>query len=131
MQVGVRKDRKFLRYLWNEDFNKPPKDFEYQRHIWSKRFTRLRNLRFTSSQRQQEFLEIVTTNFYIDDFVKSVGSTEEAPLHQRKRQALENCSFNLIKWCSNSRTFCNELDESLLTNEKDEIFTKKNTDIRY
>ena len=29
-------------------------------------------------------------------------------------------------WCSISRTFCNELDESLLTNEKDKIFTNNN-----
>ena len=29
MQVGVRKeDRKFLRFLWNDDFNKPPKEIE-------------------------------------------------------------------------------------------------------
>ena len=55
MQVGVRKeDRKFFRFLWNDDFNKPPKEFEYKRHIWCQRFTRLRHLRFTkSSQRQR------------------------------------------------------------------------------
>ena len=29
MQVGVRKeDRKFLRFLWNDDFNKPPKEID-------------------------------------------------------------------------------------------------------
>ena len=31
MQVG------FLHFLWNEDFNKPPKEFEYQRHIFGAR----------------------------------------------------------------------------------------------
>ena len=31
LHVGVRKeDRKFLQFLWNDDFNKSPKEFEYQ-----------------------------------------------------------------------------------------------------
>ena len=63
----------------------------------------------------------------MDDFVKSVGTTEEAlQLHQRLRHVLGSHSFNLINWCSYSRTFWNELDESLLTNEKYEFFTKNN-----
>ena len=38
MQVGVqKKDRKFLRFLWNEDFNKPPNEFGYQRHLFRPR----------------------------------------------------------------------------------------------
>ena len=80
-----------------------------------------------NAENYPDVLETVTTDFYMDDFVKSVGSTEEAlQLHQRFRHVLGSHSFNLIKWCSNSRAFCNELHESLLTTEKDEIFTKNN-----
>ena len=134
MQVGVRKeDRKFLRFLWNDDFNKPPKEFEYQRHIFGARDSpacaiyALQQAARDNAQNYPDVLETVTTDFYMDDFVKSVGSTEEAlQLHQRFRHVLGSHSFNLIKWCSNSRAFCNELHESLLTNEKNEIFTKNN-----
>ena len=132
MQVGVRKeDCKFLRFLWN-DFNKPPKEFEYQRHIFGARDSpacaiyALQQAARDNAENYPDVLETVTTDFYMDAFVKSVGSTEEAlQLHQRLRHVLGSHSFNLIKWCSNSRAFCNELDETLLTNEKDEIFTKK------
>ena len=74
-----------------------------------------------------DVLEIVTTDFYMDDIVKAAGSSEEAlQLHQQQRQVLGIDFFNLIKWCSNSGTFCKELEESLLTNKKDEFFTKNN-----
>ena len=93
MQVGVRKeDRKFLRFLWNDDFNKPPKEFEYQRHIFGARDSpacaiyALQQAARDNAENYPDVLETVTTDFYMDDFVKSVGSTEEAlQLHQRLR----------------------------------------------
>ena len=70
---------------------------------------------------------IKTTDFYMDELVNLVGSTaEELHLYQRLRHILRNHSFNLIKWCSNSRTICNELQESMLTNKGYENFTKNN-----
>ena len=134
MQVDVRKeDSKFLRFLWNDDFNKPPKEFEYQRHIFGARDSpacaiyALQQAARDNAENYPDVLETVTTDLYMDDFVKSVGSTEEAlQLHQRLSYVLGSHSCNLIKWCSNSRAFCNELHESFLTNEKDEIFTKNN-----
>ena len=107
MQVGVRKeDRKFLRFLWNDDFNKPPKEFEYQRHIFGARDSpacaiyALQQAARDNAENYPDVLETVTTDFYMDDFVKSVGSTEEAlQLHQRLRHVLGSHSFNLIKWC--------------------------------
>ena len=85
MQVGVRKeDRKFLRFLWNDDFNKPPKEFDYQRNIFGARNSpacamyALQQAARDNAQNYPDVLETVTTDFYMDDFVKSVGSTEEA-----------------------------------------------------
>ena len=91
MQVGVRKeDRKFLRVLWNDDFNKPPKEFEYQRHIFGARVCVIYALQQAARDNAENYpdvLETVTTDFYMDDFVKSVRSTEEAlQLHQLLRQ---------------------------------------------
>ena len=134
MQVGVRKeDRQFLRFLWNDDFNKPRKDFEYQRHIFGASDSPacaiydLQQAARDNAENYQDVLKTVTTDFYMDEFLRSVASTEEAPqLHQQLRHVLGSHSFNLVKWCSNFRTFFNELDESLLTNKKDEIFTKNN-----
>ena len=66
-----------------------------------------------------DIIDTVITDFYLDNFGISVGSTEEAlQLHQRLRHVLGSHSFNLMKWCINSRTICSELDESLLTTRK-------------
>ena len=108
MQVGVRKDdRKFLRFLWNDDFNKPPKEFEYQRHIFGAgespacAIYALQQAARDNADKYPDILETVTIDFYMDDFVKSVGSTEGAlQLDQRLRHVFEGHSFNLIKWCS-------------------------------
>ena len=134
MQVGVRKEnRKLLRFLWNLDFNKLPNEFEYQRYIFGARDSpacaiyALQQAARDKAENYPDVLEIVTTDFYMDDFVKAVGSSEEAlQLHQQQRHVLGNHSFNLIKWCSKFHTQCNEQDESLLTNKKDEIFAKNN-----
>ena len=107
--------------------------FEYQRHIFDARdapvcaIFALQQAAKENAENYPDVLKIVTTDFYMDDFVKSVGSTEEAlQLQQRLGHVLGSHSLNLIKWCSISRTFCSELNESLSTNEKDEIFTKIN-----
>ena len=110
MQVGVRKeDRKFLRFLWNDDFNEPPKEIENQRHIFGARDSpacatyALQQAARENAENYPDVLETVTTDFYMDDFVKSIRSTEEAlQLHQRLRHVLGSHSFNFIKWCSNS-----------------------------
>ena len=103
-QVGVRKeDRKFLRFLRNDDFNKPPKEFEYQRHIFGTRDSptcviyALQQAARDNAENYPDILEIVTSDFYMDHCVKSVLSTEEAlQLQQRLRHVLGSHSFNLI-----------------------------------
>ena len=93
MQVGVRKEaRKFLQFSWNDDFIKPPKEFDYQRHIFGARDSpagaiyALQQAARDNAENYPDILETVTIDFYMDDFVKSVGSTEEAlQLHQRLR----------------------------------------------
>ena len=108
-------------------FNKPPKEFEYQKHTFGARDSpacaiyALQQAARDNAENYPDILDTVTIDFYMDDFVKTVVSTEKAlQLHQRLRHVLGSHSFNLIMWCSNSPTFCNELDE------KDEIFTKNN-----
>ena len=110
MQVDARKDdRKFLQFLWNKDFNEPPKEFEYQRDIFCASDSpacaiyALQQAARDIAENYPDILEIMTTDFYMDDFVKSVGSTGEAlQLYQRLIQVLGNYSFNLIFWCNNS-----------------------------
>ena len=47
---------------------------------------------------------MVDRNFYMDDFLRTVGSTEEAvTLVEELRELLSRDSFNLTKWISNSR----------------------------
>ena len=82
MQVGVSKeDRKFLRFLWNDndDFNKPPEKFVYQRNILSARDSpacviyALQQAARDNGENYPDVLKTVTTDFNMDDSVKSVG----------------------------------------------------------
>ena len=113
MQVGVRKeDRKFLRFCGtttstNHRRNSNTRDTFGARDSPACVIYALQKAARDNAENYPDVLETVTTDFYMDDFVKSVGSTEVAlQLHQRLRHVLESHSFNLIKWCSNYRTFC-------------------------
>ena len=71
MQVGAgTEDRKFVRFLRNEDFNKPPKEFEYQRHIFGARDSpacaiyALQQAARDNADKYPDVLEIVTTDIH-------------------------------------------------------------------
>ena len=91
MQVGVQEeDRKILRFLWNEGFDKPPSGNIFgARDSSACAIYALQQAARANGENDADVLEIVTTDFYMYDFVKSVGSPEEAlQLQQRLRQVL-------------------------------------------
>ena len=76
MQVGVRKeDRKLLRFLCNEEFKKPPFEFEYQKRMFGAIDSPacavyfLRQAARYNAENHPDVLRIVRTD-YMDDFVK-------------------------------------------------------------
>ena len=134
MQVKVRKDdRKFLRFLWKSDKPNAIEVFEYQRHIFGARssptcanFALLQCAKH-SQDSNPDVLKQVQMNFYMDDFVASFDSEEDAIAIQNQLQfTLARGQFKLVKWCSNSIRVCDQIDPTLLCKPVEEMFTNDN-----
>ena len=77
-------DCKVLRFLWRDTPNEPIKVYEYGRHI-----------------------------FYMDEFVKSVPSAEQAiEIYKLLRAMLEKGGFQLTKWISNCEQTMTSIDQA-------------------
>ena len=127
-QVRVRpSDRDVLRFLWwsNGEMNQEPEDFRMTVHlfggVWSPSCANFA-LRRTAEDNETEFdakvVECVKRNFYVDDFLKSVGSSQIAvQLINDLTQLLSRGGFRLTKWMSNCRDVIETIDEGERTKE--------------
>ena len=118
LQVGViPDDRPSLRFLWREDPASEVAVFQYVRHIFgSKDSPTCANyaLRRTATDNASQFPEAaqsVINNFYMDDYLESSPTAEEAT---RKAKDLVNLlslgGFKLTKFVSNVPTFPPQLE---------------------
>ena len=70
----------------------------------------------------------VDKNFYVDDMLKSVGSTDEAIWMQRQLTELLACGgFNVTKWSSSSRKVLDSIPESERSKEVKNINIQDDT----
>ena len=69
----------------------------------------------------------VQANFYLDDYVASFDTIDEAASvqHQLQNVASEG-NFKIVKWCSNSRSLCENVDPALLSKPVEELFAADN-----
>ena len=113
-QVRVNpKDRDSLRFLWwpKGDLSQEPKDHQMQVHIFGATSSpSCANfcLRRVADDNEEDFdaetLDTVHRNFYVDDCLKSVSTTEQAvKLTSELRELLSRGGFNLTKWISNDK----------------------------
>ena len=118
LQVGViPKDRPSLRFLWREDPTAEVGVFQYVRHIFgSKDSPTCANyaLRRTATDNQAMFPEAarsVLNNFYMDDYLESSPTVEEAT---RKAEDLVKLlsfgGFKLTKFVSNENSIPSRLE---------------------
>ena len=102
-----------LRFLWwpNDDLSKEPVDYQMLVHLFgatSSPSCASFCLKKTASDNKGEFdEETITTvdrNFYVDDCLKSVPTTDKAArLSGQLRELLSRGGFRLTKWLSNDR----------------------------
>ena len=102
-----------LRFLWwpNDDLSKEPVDYQMLVHLFgvtSSPSCASFCLKKTASDNQGDFdVETITTvdrNFYVDDCLKSVPTTDKAArLSGQLRELLSRGGFRLTKWISNDR----------------------------
>ncbi|PFX25076.1 hypothetical protein AWC38_SpisGene10297 [Stylophora pistillata] len=116
------KDRDSLRFLWwqNGDLTKELKEYGMVKHLFgAKSSPSVANfcLRKTAQLHQEEFeeevIETVYRDMYIDDMMRSTSTTEKAiSLASQLRTFLEKGGFRLTKWYSNDREVIATISES-------------------
>ena len=102
-----------LRFLWwpNNDLSKEPVDYQMLVHLFgamSSPSCASFCLKKTALDNQDEFdvetIKTVNRNFYVDDCLKSVPTTDRAVrLSGQLRELLSRGGFRLTKWISNDR----------------------------
>ena len=134
MQVKVRtEDRQFLRFLWNKEISSVPDVFEYERHIFGARASptcanyAVRKCATDQQKNYPDAIKQVQANFYMNDYLASFDTIDEAASVQHQLQnALSEGNFKKVKWCSNSRSLCENMDPVLLSKPVEELFAADN-----
>lgn len=115
------KDRDFLRFLWwkGGDLNVHPSEFRMKVHLFGAASSPgcanfgLKHLAKTNSKRFPQASEFLLRDFYVDDGLTSVRSTEEATkLAMEARDLCAHGGLRLHKFLSNDRTVVNSIPES-------------------
>ena len=120
LQVKVPpEDCKVLRFLWRDNPNEPIKVYEYGRHIFGAKSSptcanyALQQVARDNAQESPQITKLIMRNFYMDDFVKSVPSAEQAiEIYNKLRAMLERGGFHLTKWISNCEQTMTSIDQA-------------------
>ena len=119
MQIPER-DKSCLRFLWRPTMNGPVQIYEYQRHVFGAKSspTCANNaLKGVAIDNEDEFpiaAKTIQNNFYMDDFIKSVETLEEAiKVFKQMQPLLSKHGFDLKKWITNSNVVTNAILEDL------------------
>ena len=109
-----------MRFLWRPTRNEPVQIYEYQRHVFgAKSSPTCANdaLKRLAIENEDEFpIAAKTTQniFYMDDFIKSVETHEEAiKVFKQLQPLLSKHGFELRKWITNSDVVTNAIPEDL------------------
>jgi hypothetical protein len=122
-QVRVRpSDRDALRFLWWPEGNldNPPKEYKMNVHLFGgasspscANFALRKTAEDNASHFDDQAIQTVQRNFYVDDCLKSVREEDEAiKLAKDLRELLALGGFKLTKWLSNSPKVLESLPES-------------------
>ena len=109
-------DCRVLRFLWRENHTDPISVYEYGRHIFGAKSSptcvnyALQQVGRDSRDDNGMVAKLINRNFYMDDFVKSVASGEEAvEVYKCLRKSLAHRGFQLTKWFCNSEKVMKEI----------------------
>ena len=113
-QVKVREvDSNYLRFLWwpDGDLRIEPQNYQMTVHLFGAtsspscaNFALKKTALDNSSDFNQETVQTVLNNFYVDDCLKSVPTTTDAiQLSTEIRELLSMGGFRLTKWLSNDQ----------------------------
>ena len=131
MQIGVRQqDRRYLRFMWRQPNSSELEVYEYQRHIFGAKDSPacanfvLQQTAKDNIEDHPNSLKIIQRTMYMDDMVASFSDAITAFTTAKDvKDTLKNGKFNLTTWCSNSREFCEQMQDDLCK-PVEELFSK-------
>ena len=120
-QVQVpERDRSCLRFLWRPRTNKPVQIYEYQRHVFGAKSCPtcasydLKRVGLDNKREYPIAKIAIQNNFYMDDFIRSVETPEEAiEVFNQLQHLLSQRGFDLKKWISNNDAVTEAISEDL------------------
>ena len=120
IQVQVPKqDRSCLRFLWRPRTNEPVQIYKYQRHVFGAKSSptcanyALKRVGLDNEEVYPIASKAIQNNFYMDDFIKSVETPEEAiEVFSQLRHLISQHGFQLTQWISNSQLEINQQHEA-------------------
>ena len=121
LQVQVpERDKSCLRFLWRPTMNEPAQIYDYQRHVFGAKSSPTcakYALKRVAIDNEDEFpiaAKTIQNNFYMDDFIKSVETPEEAiKVFKQLQPLLSKHGFELKKWITNSDAVTTAIPEDL------------------
>ena len=137
LQVQVpEQDRSCLRFLWRPRNNEPVQIYECQHHVFgAKIYPTCANyaLKRVGLDNEKEYpisTKAIQNNFYMDDFIKSVKTPEEAiEVFDQLQPLLSPHGFELKKWISNNDAVTKAIPEDLKSiNNANEVEVESNTE---
>ena len=116
-------DSRCLRFLWREDPEQKIEVYEYTRHVFGAKSSptcanyALHQVAKVNAVNDESLVRTVQRNFYMEDFLKSVRTPQEAiEIYQKVREILSKGGFNLSKWITSDdevKTQIPEADKSM------------------
>ncbi|XP_075261229.1 uncharacterized protein LOC142352956 [Convolutriloba macropyga] len=98
-------DSRCLRFLWREDPEQRIEVYEYTRHVFGVTSSptcanyALHQVAKDNAVNDKSIVRTVQRNFYMDDFLTSVRTPQEAmEICQKVREILSKGGFNMTKW---------------------------------
>ena len=120
LQVAVPSDdSRCLRFLWREKSKQRIEVYEYTRHVFGAKGSptcanyALHRVAKDNAKEDENLVKAVQRNFYMDDFLKSVRTPQEAiEIYQKVREILIKGGFNLTKWITSDDEVKSEIPET-------------------
>ena len=120
LQVAVPKDdSRCLRFLWREDPELRIEVYKYTRHVFGAKSSptcanyALHQVAKDNAVNDENLVRAVQRNFYMDDFLKSVRTPQEAiEIYQKVRDILIKGGFKLTKWIASDEEVKSHIPET-------------------
>ena len=121
LQLQVpEQDRSCLRFLWRPRTIEPVQIYKYQRHVFGAKSSpicancALKRVGLDNERDYQIATKAIQNNFYMDDFIKSVETLEEAiDIFNQLQLLLSQHGLELNKWISNNDAVTESVPEDL------------------